>query len=90
MKYITKQPTTKPKLLQLQPEPRFKIPEKFLLVAGTESSRNRNANQNFDFVPVISIVFWHHKWRHKDSNDWNETEILEFRPEPEHITAQND
>jgi hypothetical protein len=38
-------------------QPRFKIPEKFLLVAGTESSRNRNADQNFDLVPVISGVF---------------------------------
>jgi hypothetical protein len=34
---------------------RFKIPEKFLPVAGTESSRNRNANQNFDFVPVMTF-----------------------------------
>jgi hypothetical protein len=40
---------------------RFKIPEKFLPVAGTESSRNRNADRNFDFVPVISVVFWRHK-----------------------------
>jgi hypothetical protein len=36
---------------------RFKIPEKFLPVAGTEYSRNRNFDQNFDFVPVISGVF---------------------------------
>jgi hypothetical protein len=36
---------------------RFKIPEKFLPVAGTESSRNRNFDRNFDFVPVISLVF---------------------------------
>jgi hypothetical protein len=37
--------------------PRFKIPEKFLPVAGTEYSRNRNFDLNFDFVPVISGVF---------------------------------
>ena len=37
--------------------PRFKIPEKFLPVAGTEYSRNRNFDRNFDFVPVISGVF---------------------------------
>jgi hypothetical protein len=36
---------------------RFKIQEKFLPVAGTESSRNRNFDQNFDFVLVISGVF---------------------------------
>jgi hypothetical protein len=36
---------------------RFKIPEKFLPVAGTEYSRNRNFDRNFDFVPVISGVF---------------------------------
>jgi hypothetical protein len=36
---------------------RFKIPEKFLPVAGTESSQNRNFDRNFDFVPVISEVF---------------------------------
>jgi hypothetical protein len=36
---------------------RFKIPEKFLPVTGTESSRNRNINRNFDLVPVISGVF---------------------------------
>jgi hypothetical protein len=39
---------------------RFKITEKFLPVAGTESSRNRDANQNFDLVPVISGVFMCH------------------------------
>jgi hypothetical protein len=38
-------------------KPRFKIPEKFLPVAGTESSQNRNFDRNFDFVPVISGVF---------------------------------
>jgi hypothetical protein len=42
-------------------EPRFKIPEKFLPVAGTESSRNRNFDRNFDFVPVISGVFMCHR-----------------------------
>ena len=40
-----------------QPCPRFEIPEKFLPVAGTEYSRNRNFDRNFDFVPVISGVF---------------------------------
>jgi hypothetical protein len=35
---------------------RFKIPEKFLPVAGTEYSRNRNFDRNFDFVPVFSGV----------------------------------
>jgi hypothetical protein len=35
---------------------RFKIPDKFLAVAGTEYSRNRNFDRNFDFVPVISGV----------------------------------
>jgi hypothetical protein len=36
---------------------RFKISEKFLPVAGTESSRNRNFDRIFNFVPVISGVF---------------------------------
>jgi hypothetical protein len=35
---------------------RFKIPEKFLPVAGTEYSRNQNFDRNFDFVPVFSGV----------------------------------
>jgi hypothetical protein len=39
---------------------RFEIPEKFLPVAGTESSQNWNANRNFDLVPVISGVFMCH------------------------------
>jgi hypothetical protein len=38
-------------------EARFKIPEKFLPVPGTEYSRNQNFDRNFDFVPVISGVF---------------------------------
>jgi hypothetical protein len=38
-------------------EARFKIPAKFRPVAGTEYSRNRNFDRNFDFVPVISGVF---------------------------------
>ena len=44
---------------------RFNIPEKFLPVAGTESSRNRNVDQNFNFIPVISRVFMCHRWLSK-------------------------
>jgi hypothetical protein len=43
--------------LAISIQPRFKIPEKFLPVAGTEYSRNRNFDRNFGFVPVISRVF---------------------------------
>jgi hypothetical protein len=47
-------------LLLLTQHPRFKIPEKFLPVAGMEYSRNGNFDRNFDFVPVISGVFLGH------------------------------
>jgi hypothetical protein len=43
--------------MRLIPETRFKILAKFRPVAGTEYSRNRNFDQNFDLVPVISGVF---------------------------------
>jgi hypothetical protein len=43
-------------VLELSIRARFKIPDKFLPVAGTEYSRNRNFDRNFDFVPVISGV----------------------------------
>jgi hypothetical protein len=43
--------------ISLHPYARFKIPEKYLPVAGTEYSPNRNFDRNFDFVPVISVVF---------------------------------
>jgi hypothetical protein len=43
--------------LPLSPPARFKIPEKFLPVAGMEYSQNRNFDRNFDFVPVIYGVF---------------------------------
>jgi hypothetical protein len=46
--------------LNLFRQTRFKILEKFLPVAGTESSRNRNANRSFNLVPVISGVFMCH------------------------------
>ena len=57
MNTVKKKATAPPNREIQSPKPRFEIPEKFLPVAGTEYSRNRNFDRNFDFVPVISGVF---------------------------------